>query len=36
MKVSYDWDDYVAGLNRYLEENPNDAEAWMELGDLYT
>lgn len=29
MQVQYDWDDYVAGLNRYLEENPNDAEAWM-------
>lgn len=29
MKVQYDWDDYVAALNRYLEENPNDPEAWM-------
>lgn len=35
-KVQYDWDDYVASLNKYLEENPNDVEAWMELGELYT
>jgi ER membrane protein complex subunit 2 len=26
----------VAKLNEYLKENPNDPEAWLELGDLYT
>jgi len=35
-KAAYEWDDYVAKLNEYLKENPNDAEAWLELGDLYT
>ena len=30
-----DTKEYVENLNRYLKMNPNDAEAWMELGDLY-
>lgn len=30
------WDDYVKSLNEYLKENPNDPEAWLELGDFYT
>lgn len=35
IKAQYEWDDYVAKLNEYLKENPNDTEAWMELGDVY-
>ena len=35
IKAHYEWDDYVAKLNQYLKENPNDLEAWMELGEVY-
>ena len=35
-QATYEWDDYVESLNEYLKENPNDYEAWLELGDIYT
>lgn len=27
--------DFIQQMNTYLELNPNDGEAWLQLGDLY-
>jgi len=29
-------DEYIKRLNSFLEENPSDTEAWIELSQLYT
>ena len=33
MEGSYD--EYVKQLNKYIEDNPADVEAWIELGEIY-
>jgi cytochrome c-type biogenesis protein CcmH/NrfG len=27
--------EFITEMNAYLEQNPNDGEVWIELGDLY-